>query len=221
MHPASAILRRVTPLTPPAIEAYLSGLIPPRDAVLKAMEARAKRERIPIVGPQVGSLLHQLVRMTGARRVFECGSAIGYSTIWLARAVGPKGRVFYTEMDAGRIADARGYLRRAGVLSRVTLLEGPALASLKRTSGVFDAVFCDADKEGYPAYWKEARSRIRPGGLFLCDNTLWSGRVADPRVKDASTRGIRAMTRALAADRRYLSSLIPLRDGLTVAWRRS
>ena len=219
MRPASAILR-VMDLTPQVVEAYLAGLLPPRDAVLREMEARARRERIPIVGPLVGALLQQLARVAGARRVFECGSAIGYSTIWLARAVGPQGRVFYTETDPGRIADARGYLRRAGVLSRVTMLEGPALASMKRTSGTFDAVFCDADKAGYPAYWKEAKGRIRPGGLFLCDNTLWSGRVADPKARDASTKGIRAMTRSVSTDRRWLSSLIPLRDGLTVAWRR-
>ncbi len=215
-----AILLCMEPVTPPAIEAYLSSLQRPRDTVLREMEARARRERIPIVGPLVGSLLQQLLRMAGARRIFECGSAIGYSTIWLARAAGPKGRVFYTETDPARLSEARGYLRRAGVLSRVTMLEGLALASLKRTSGTFDAVFCDADKAGYPAYWKEASRRIRPGGLFLCDNTLWSGRVADPKARDASTKAIRAMSRSVAADRRYLSSLIPLRDGLTVAWRR-
>ena len=114
----------------------------------------------------MGTLLFQLVSLVRGRRVFELGSAIGYSTIWLARAVGPGGRVFYTEMDPGRIADARGYLRRAGVLSRVTLLEGPALASLTRTSGTFDAVFCDADKAAYPAYWRAA------SGVFTVMRTI-------------------------------------------------
>ena len=210
----------VPPLLPVKIEAYLASLAPRRGAVLLGMEARARRERIPIVGPLVGTLLFQLVSMIRARRVFECGSAIGYSTAWLARAVGPRGRVFYTEADPGRLREARGYLRRAGLLSRVTMLEGDALRSLRRIPGTFDAVFNDVDKGAYPAVWSEASGRIRPGGLFLCDNTLWGGSVAEARSRDAWTRAIRRMNRAVARDPRYVSCLLPLRDGVTAAWRR-
>ena len=207
-------------ITPASVDRYLLGLAPRRDKILLEMEVRARREKIPIVGPLVGTVLFQLASLVRARRVFECGSAIGCSTIWLARAVGPLGRVFYTESDLGRIASAEGYLRRAGVLSRVRMLKGEALRSLKGTPGSFDVVFNDVDKDGYPGVWKEASRRIRPGGVFLSDNTLWGGRVADPRVKDSWTVAIRRMNRAVASDRRYVASLLPLRDGLTVAWRR-
>ena len=207
-------------ITPAPVEAYLRAHAPPRDRVLMEMEAKARRERIPIVGPLVGVVLFQLASLAKARRIFECGSAIGYSTIWLARAVGPKGRVFYTESDKGRIRSAQDYLRRAGVLNRVTVLKGEALMSLKKTPGEFDLVFNDVDKDGYPSVWKEASRRIRPGGLFLSDNTLWSGRVADASARDAWTKAIRAMNRSVANDRNYVASILPLRDGLTVAWRK-
>lgn len=207
-------------LTSPAVDAYLLAQAPRRDRVLLEMEARAGRERIPIIGPAVGAFLFQILSMIRARRVFECGSAIGYSTVWLARAVGPRGRVFYTEGNALRVREAREYLRRAGVLSRVTQLQGDALTHLKRTPGSFDAVFNDVDKDGYPAVWKEASRRVRPGGLYLCDNTLWSGTVADRGCRDPWTKAIRRMNDAVAKDRRYLSSILPLRDGVTVAWRK-
>ncbi len=207
-------------ITDPKVEAYLHAHAPARDTVLGEMEARAKRERIPIVGPLVGILLFQLLSAIRARRVFELGSAIGYSTIWLARAVGPKGRVFYTEGNPDRVREAEGYLRRAKVRDRVTLLAGDALTGFRATPGVFDAVFNDVDKGGYPAVWKAAAPRIRSGGLYLCDNTLWSGTVADPRCKDPWTRAIRRMNAAVAGDRRYVASILPLRDGLTVAWRK-
>ncbi len=197
-------------VTPDAIEAYLAAHAPRRDRVLLEMEAKARRERIPIVGPLVGTVLFQMASMIRARRVFECGSAIGYSTVWLARAVGPRGRVFYTESDPGRISSAEGYLRRAGVLSRVTMLKGEALKSMKRTPGAFDAVFNDVDKGGYPGVWKEASGRIRPGGLFLSDNTLWSGAVLDgegPIVR---------FNDHVAADPRTVQALLSIRDGMTL-----
>ena len=210
----------MVPITPAAVEGYLRAHAPARDAVLREMEARARREKIPIVGPLVGTLLFQFVSLIRARRIFELGSAIGYSTIWLARAVGPRGRVFYTEGNPDRVREAEGYLRRAKVRDRVTLLSGDALTSFRRTTGAFDAVFNDVDKDGYPAVWKAAAPRIRPGGLFLCDNTLWSGTVADPRCRDPWTRAIRRMNDAVAKDRRYVASILPLRDGLTAAWRK-
>lgn len=206
-------------ITDPAVEGYLRSLLPPRDRVLLKMEERARRERIPIVGPLVGTVLSQLAFLLRARRVFELGSAIGYSTVWLARAVGPSGRVFYTDADPGKARDAARYLARAGLLSRVTLLVGDALQSFRRTPGDFDLVFNDVDKQDYPRVWKAASARIRPGGLFLSDNTLWSGRVAQTK-QDAWTRAIHRMNLAVAKDRRFVSSLLPLRDGLTVAWKR-
>lgn len=205
----------------PAVDRYLTALAPRRDRVLLAMEAQARRERIPIVGPLVGALLFQLASMIRARRVFECGSAIGYSTLWLARAVGPRGKVVYTETDPVRARQAAAYLGRAGVLGRVEIRLGDALTALRSARGDFDMVFNDVDKEGYPAVWKAASRRLGKGGLFVSDNTLWHGRVADPRVRDASTAAIRRMNAAVARDRRFVASTLPLRDGVTVAWRRA
>src|SRR5579884_3291188 len=138
-------------LLDPAVEAYLERLLPPRDAVLRAMERLARREKIPIVGPACGRLLALLVHLTKARRIFEMGSAIGYSTLWLARAAGPRARVFYTDSDPARAQRARQFFQRAGVLPRVRLLIGDALDCLARTPGSFDLIFVDVDKEQYPA----------------------------------------------------------------------
>src|SRR5256885_1737565 len=150
----------------PAIERYLYELIPPRDEVLAEMEARAEKEAIPIVGPLVGRLFHLLATMIGAKRVMELGSAIGYSTIWWARAVGPGGRVFYTDGDPKKAGEAKRYVERARVADRVDLLVGDAVESMNTAvDGPFDVVFCDIDKHGYPAAFQAALPRIRPGGL--------------------------------------------------------
>src|SRR5574337_352133 len=122
-------------ITEKKTEKYLYSLLPRRDAVLREMERYAAKHEVPIVGPACGRLLHQLARMINARRVFEMGSAIGYSTLWLARAVGPGGTVFYTDGDPANARRAEGYLRRAGMLDRVRILQGDALQSLNSSEG--------------------------------------------------------------------------------------
>ena len=203
----------------PQVEDYLYDLIPDRDAVLSEMEARAEREGIPIVGPLVGRLFFQLARMTSAKRVMELGSAIGYSTIWWARGVGPGGRVWWTDGSADREREARDYVTRAGVADRVELRRGDAVEQMAAVPGELDVVFCDIDKHGYPAALEAALPRLKRGGLFVCDNTLWSGRVvAEPPADDRNTRGIRELNRRLFADDgRLFSVMLPLRDGVTVA----
>jgi caffeoyl-CoA O-methyltransferase len=202
----------------PSIDRYLHGLIPPRDRVLAEMETRAGRERIPIVGPLVGRLFFQLARMVGARRVMELGSAIGYSTLWWARAIGPRGRVWYTDGDAANARDAAGYFRRARLATRVTVMVGDAVQSMAAVKGRFDIVFCDIDKHGYPAAFEAAWPRIRPGGLFVCDNTLWSGRVIRRAAKrDRDTAAIQRLNRmTFQDDAKGFAVLLPLRDGVTV-----
>ena len=203
----------------PAIEQYLYDLLPPRDPVLAEMEARAERERIPIVGPLVGRLFLQLARISGARRVMELGSAIGYSTIWWARGVGPGGRVWWTDGSAERAAEARDYVSRAGVADRVELRVGDAVEQMAQVDGEFDVVFCDIDKHGYPAALEAALPRLKSGGLFVCDNTLWSGRVVrEPAADDRNTPAIRDLNRrTFADDAKLFAMLLPLRDGVTVA----
>src|SRR4029077_13067557 len=137
-------------ITVGAVEDYVYSLLPPRDEVLSEIEAQAAKRNIPIVGPAVGRILHQLAMMIGAKTVFEMGSAIGYSTIWWARAVGETGRVIYTDGDRKNADEARGYFDRAGVSGRITVYIGDALELLSEQKQQFDIIFCDLDKEDYP-----------------------------------------------------------------------
>jgi caffeoyl-CoA O-methyltransferase len=202
-----------------AIERYMNGILPRRDSVLAEMELRARRERIPIIGPAVGRLLALLVEMTGARRIFEMGSAIGYSTIWLARAAGPRAEVHYTDGDPARARDAQAYFRRAGVAKRIRVHVGDAVDLLGKTKGPFDLIFNDVDKHQYPAAFRKALPRLRRGGLLITDNSLWSGRVVG-RAADADTRGVREFNRLSYSSQDLLSVIVPLRDGVMVSRKR-
>jgi caffeoyl-CoA O-methyltransferase len=200
------------------IENYLYEIAPRSSAVLAEMEARAEREDIPIVGPLVGRLFELLARTNRAGRVMELGSAIGYSTIWWAQAVGPHGKVFYTDDSQRMAAEARAYCRRAGIDGRVEFLVGDALESMRSVEGDFDIVFCDIEKEDYPAALDAALPRVRRGGLLVCDNTLWSGRVLGANGgADAATKGIVQFNRAIYEHADLLTVVLPLRDGVTVA----
>ncbi len=204
-------------ITSPEIERYLYGLLPARDAVLSEMESEAARRGIPIVGPAVGRLLAQLVMITGAKRIFELGSAIGYSTIWMARAAGAGAEVHYSDASEANALEARGYFERAGVSGTVEIHVGDALAALARTTGEFDIIFNDVDKEGYPAVLETAPARLRTGGLFVTDNTLWHGRILAPATE--ADRAVLDFNRALYASKEFFTTLIPLRDGVSVAVR--
>lgn len=202
------------------LDDYLLSVLPPRDAVLLRLEEEARRRKLPVVGPAVGRFLAQLVRISGARRVFELGSAIGYSTIWLARAVGEEGHVYYTDASEENAAFAREAFEEAGVAGRVTVLVGDALASLDATEGTFDLVFNDVDKEGYPDVFRRAVPRLTVGGLLVSDNALWYGRVRLPAVEDdAETAAIRELNRLLYASPDLETTILPLRDGISVARR--
>ncbi len=209
----------MVPLVSPELDRYMRDLIPARDPVLAEMEAHAAEHDVPIVGPVVAALLEILARSIGADRVFEMGSAIGYSTAYFARAVGRGGQVFYTDGDPKNAERARGYLDRMELADRVTIKVGDAVASLEETTGYFDVIFIDVDKEGYPAALKAAAPRVRRGGYLLADNVLWSGRVVDPAVRDAATEGIRVFNRTLFALQEFRTTIVPLRDGVAIARR--
>lgn len=198
---------------------YMRGLAAGHDEpVLLEMEAHAAERDFPIVGRLCGLTLELLARAIGARRIFELGSGFGYSAYWFARASGPDGELHLTDLDAANAARARDYLGRAGVWDRVSYHVGEALAAFAAAEGSFDIVYCDVDKEGYPDCWRAARDRVRVGGLWICDNALWSGRVAEPDP-DAGTAAIAEHNRLVAADPDYLSVIVPTRDGLMVAQR--
>ena len=209
----------MTPLVSPELDAYIRELIPARDPVIAEMEAYAAEHDVPIVGPAVATLLEVLARSIGAARVFELGSAIGYSTAFFARAVGKGGQVFYTDGSEENARRAKGYLERMGFDDRVTIKVGDAVTSLEATTGYYDVIFIDVDKDGYPAALQAAAPRVRRGGYLLADNVLWSGKVVDSKVRDAATEGIRTFNKRLFSLEEFRSVIVPLRDGVAIARR--
>lgn len=203
----------------PAVEKYMDGLLPARDPVLQEMEEQAQRRDIPIVGPAVGRLLYQYARILGAKKIFELGSAIGYSTIWWARAVGDAGKVYYTDGDKKNAAEARGYFEKAGLAERIQVEVGDALELLSEQKQEFDIIFNDVDKEDYPRVLHLVSSRLRKGGLFITDNALWYGRVTESNPEKESTRAVLEFNRRLYAMREFFTAIVPLRDGLAVAMK--
>ena len=199
------------------VEQYVYSLLPARDEVLTEIEKQAIKRDIPIVGPAVGRLLYQLAFAAKAKTVFELGSAVGYSTIWWARAVGEGGRVIYTDGDRQKADEARGYFERAGVADRITIKVGDALELLSEQKQEFDIIFCDIDKEDYPRAFKLAVPRIRKGGLLVADNVLWSGRVVEENPSEASTKAILEFNRLLYSSPDLFPVILPIRDGVAVA----
>jgi len=199
----------------PEIERYMNGLLPARDAVLQEMEEQAAKRDIPIVGPAVARVLAQLVMISKAKRIFELGSAIGYSTIWLARAAGAGAEVHYSDGSAENARKAAGYFKRAGVDHLIQVHVGDALTSLAGTKGEFDLIFNDVNKDGYPAVLAAVPSRLKSGGLFITDNTLWHERVLKPR--EETDFAVTSFNRDLYDSAQFFTTLLPLRDGVSVA----
>jgi caffeoyl-CoA O-methyltransferase len=205
------------PILSNAVEKYLYDILPKRDPVLAEMERYAKKHDIPIIGPAVGRLIYLLAQIYGARRIFEMGSAIGYSTIWLARAAGPDAEVYYTDGDSANARRACGYFQRAGVNERVQILTGDAVELIDSVPGEFDLIFIDVDKHQYPAALRKVLPRLRNEGLLITDNVLWSGRVARRApAKDAATRGVQEFNRMVYSSSVLFPVIIPLRDGVAV-----
>ena len=202
-------------LVHPEIEDYLSHLAAHGDPVLAEMEKLGDERDFPIVGPQVGRLLEVTARTCGARRVLELGSGFGYSAYWFLRAVGPEGTVLLTEGSAERSREAEEFLTRGGFAGRFRIEVGDGLAIAAALSGPFDVVFCDVDKHDDPRALPMARQLLRTGGLFITDNMLWDGKVLAP--DDRQTRGVLELTRELYAAPDFVTTLVPMRDGLTVA----
>jgi caffeoyl-CoA O-methyltransferase len=207
----------------PRVEDYMRSLLTRYDEpVLLEMEGEGKERGFPIIGRLVGVTVELLARSVGAKRVFELGSGFGYSAYWFARAVGPSGEVHGTDGDPANEPKALDYLSRAGLAEPIRWHVGDAVTHLGAAPGEFDVVYNDIDKDGYPAAWMAARERIRVGGLYVCDNVLWSGRVAvqdrdDPRP--VYTQAILEHNRLIAEDDRFISSIVPTRDGVFVALR--
>jgi predicted O-methyltransferase YrrM len=184
------------------------------------MERVGAERGFPIVGPHVGRLLRQAALAVGARDVFEMGSGFGYSTLFFAQAVGDGGRVVHTDTSRALSDEARVHLRRAGMASRVTFEVGDALEIVTHYPGPFDVVFIDVEKAQYPAAFDLARVRVRPGGYIITDNVLWRGQVAgDPSTFDDATRAVDQYNRVAATAPDFLTTILPVRDGVALHYK--
>ncbi|MEN3001954.1 MAG: O-methyltransferase [Armatimonadota bacterium] len=206
----------------PQLAPYLESLVPERHPVLREMEQRAAETRFPIVGPVVGQFLYLLTRLTGARRVFELGSGFGYSTAWFALGVRDNGggEVYHVVWDETLSRDARDYLRRLGLIDLVRFYVNEAVAQLQQTEGLFDLIFNDINKEQYPDSLAVIKPKLRSGGVLVVDNALWHGAIFDEADRSPATEGVRTLTQMLTHDPDFICSLIPLRDGVLVAYKR-
>jgi predicted O-methyltransferase YrrM len=174
------------------------------------------------ISPEQGQFMALLVHMLNARRTLEIGVFTGYSSLAVALALPEDGRIIACDVSEAWTAIARRYWREAGVERKIDLRLRPAVETLDDLialghAGQFDFAFLDADKGNYANYYERCLTLLRPGGLIAVDNVLWSGKVADPTVDDADTRAIRAFNEKLKNDDRVWLSVLPIRDGLTLA----
>ena len=206
----------------PAIASYLDGLVPERPTELRDMERVAEETKFPIIGAASGQLCYLITRMIGARRVFEMGSGYGYSTAWFAKAVRENGggEVHHVVWDADLSNRARKHLERLALSDLVRYHVAEAVETLRATDGPFDVIFNDINKKDYPASIDAILPKLRPGGVLIIDNLLWSGRILDPADQSPDTEGVRAVTRRIMESDDWIASIVPIRDGVLVAYRK-
>lgn len=198
--------------------AYAEQLFAPEDAALQDIRAMNRGAGLPdiAISADEGKILLVLLTAIGARRVLEIGTLGGYSGVWMARALPGEGRLTTIEHSAAHAAVARRAFQRAGLAQRVELIEGPALEVLPTLQPGYDAVFVDADKAPLEQYFRHAVRLLRRGGLLLCDNAFFNGRVTDPSDHEPDIEGVRTFNRLAATDPGLVAAVIPVRDGLVV-----
>ena len=204
------------------INDYLEKWVPQRPGEMLAMEEFANQTHFPIIGPVCGYLCYQITRMVGAHTVFEMGSGYGYSTAWFAKAVVENGggKVHHVVWDEKLSKEAHEHLERLGYANFIEYHVAEAIETLSQTTSPFDLIFNDIDKECYPESLPMISSKLRSGGVLIVDNLLWGGRVFDEYENDPGTAGVREFTRLLTSDPDWISSIIPIRDGMLVAFHR-
>ena len=213
-------------IVPDAIEQYLASLNGLTDSVLQDVAADGAAQQLPLVDAEVGALLQVLATAVGARRILEIGTAIGYSTIWLARGLAEDGMLLSMEVDPARAATARRNLERAGLASRANVMIGDAQRLLAKVAGPFDVIFQDGSKLLYGPLLDPLVERLRPGGILITDNVLWGGDVVPgfnqkPVNNSEDTRAIAEYNRALTAHAALATAIVPLRDGVAISVKRT
>jgi len=209
-------------VTPGPIAAYLAALRKDPHPHLAVIDREGRAEGLPIVYPDTGALLHTLARASGARRILEIGTAIGYSTLWMATALPAEGALITMEYDAGRADRARDHFAAAGYADRISVIVGDAMRFLHKIAGPFDMIFQDSDKKLYEPMLDRLVELLRPGGLLIADNILWNGEVipgyvADTKYSDEDTSAIVSFSRRLAGDARLYTSFLQVGDGVSVS----
>ncbi|MFQ5796229.1 MAG: O-methyltransferase [Candidatus Bipolaricaulia bacterium] len=204
------------------VRSYVNSFVPPRPVEMQAMEAYAKQESFPIIGPAAGYLCYQITRMIGATRVFEMGSGYGYSTAWFAQAVNENGGgiVHHVVWDEELSQKARAHLRTLGFEDIVQYHVSEAVQTLRETPGPFDLIFNDIDKPGYPDSLPVVKEKLRSGGVLITDNMFGFGRIFDESNRSSSAEGIREFKRLITNDPDWISTIVPVRDGLLVAYKK-
>ncbi len=206
----------------PELRSYLDRLVPARPEEMRAMEAYAAESKFPIIGPASGQFCYLIARLIGAKRVFELGSGFGYSTAWFAKAVQEHGggEVYHVVWERELSRKARTHLDALGFRDIIKYHVGEATEALRQTAGPFDLVFNDIDKEGYLASLPVVQKKLRSGGVLIVDNMLWSGRIFDDEDDSKGTHGIRELTARLTGGSDWITTLVPIRDGLLVALKK-
>ena len=208
-------------IVPDAVERYLAGLNRGGDPLLAEIARTGVERDLPLVDAEVGALLRVLATAIGARKILEIGTAVGYSGIWLAGALPADGMLMTMEMDARRAKEAQGNFDRAGLTNRVSVMLGDAQRLIAKVAGPFDLIFQDGDKKMYTPLLDRLVSLLRPGGLLVTDNVLWDGKVVPGFVTSAAddkdTRAIAEYNERVATHPALLTTVIPLRDGVSIS----
>jgi predicted O-methyltransferase YrrM len=209
-------------IIPTPVRDYLVSLrrLPHPELEVVAREGLA--QGIPIVDPQTGAMLHTMVRAAGARRVLEIGTAIGYSALWIATALPADGQLITLERDAARAAAAREHFARAGVAERVAVMVGDAARSLHKIAGPFDVIFQDGDKAQYEPMLDRLTELLRPAGVLVTDNILWSGEVVpgfvdSPQKNPEDTKAIASYNQRLASHAHLDTTFLSIGDGVGIS----
>jgi predicted O-methyltransferase YrrM len=213
-------------IVPEAVEQYLAGLNRAPDGILGEIARAGERQDLPLIDAEVGALLRVLATSIAATRMLEIGTAIGYSAIWLAGALPANGSLFTMEVNPDRAKQAQDHFAKAGFANRVHVMVGDANLLLAKVAGPFDLIFQDGDKKLYGPMLERLVSLLRPGGLLVTDNVLWSGEVvpgfvSEPRMNSTDTRAIVEYNQQLTSHPGLMTSIVPLRDGVAISVKMS
>jgi len=208
----------VMDIVSPGISDYIDSLPPAPEPPFAEMEAHAAQQGFPIVGPQVGRLLYQLVGRLAPHAIFEMGSGFGYSACWMLKAPA-RVRMVCTEKNNENVECGKRWMQELGVLDRADWRCGDALDFLRAEQDNYDMIFNDVDKAHYPEAFEIAMEHLKKNGLLITDNLLWSGRVLDADNHEASTQGIRTYNRLIFETPGVFSSILPIRDGIGITWK--